>query len=293
MKYYLFAVVLWVLLLSKISKEFDQNLLKNIEIEKADRKIETKNQYVNVVETLKVLNKGDENVNKFYITIPKELENNLILLIVKAGGFSSELKYSIIENLDMKSKYDIILYEVYLLNPIPSKEKMSITIEQVFYNRMIPFPKKITMAEDQLVILRDNALLYTPYNVASQQSSYTLKSTPLSFTENSFSNNNDNNIEYGEYTNKPPFSVESVKFHFENNVPFGVFKKVIQTIEVSHWGNIAVEGWYELANEGANLTGEYSRVDYHPQNPNVGKNALRNLKAELPYYAWGVFIEMK
>ena len=42
-----------------------------------------------------------------------------------------------------------------------------------------------------------------------------------------------------------------------------VFKKASKTVEISHWGNIAVEESYLIKNEGATLDGEYSRVDYN------------------------------
>jgi len=42
-----------------------------------------------------------------------------------------------------------------------------------------------------------------------------------------------------------------------------VFKNVTKVIEISHWGNIAVEEHYFIANEGATFTGEYSRVDFN------------------------------
>jgi oligosaccharyltransferase complex subunit alpha (ribophorin I) len=50
-----------------------------------------------------------------------------------------------------------------------------------------------------------------------------------------------------------------------------------------------IDGFYKLKNEGALLTGEYGRVDYSPYKPNVGKSALKSLKAELPYNSWGVY----
>jgi oligosaccharyltransferase complex subunit alpha (ribophorin I) len=41
------------------------------------------------------------------------------------------------------------------------------------------------------------------------------------------------------------------------------FKEVTKAIEVSHWGNIAIEETYLIRNEGAKLAGEYSRVDFN------------------------------
>jgi len=65
-------------------------------------------------------------------------------------------------------------------------------------------------------------------------------------------------------------------------------KKLIKTIEVSHWGNIYISEWYELTNEGATFSGEFSRVDYNNWRSDTGKNALRNIRAKLPVHAWGV-----
>ena len=42
-----------------------------------------------------------------------------------------------------------------------------------------------------------------------------------------------------------------------------MFEKAQKTIEVSHWGNIAIEEKYWIKNEGALLDGEYSRADYN------------------------------
>ena len=44
-----------------------------------------------------------------------------------------------------------------------------------------------------------------------------------------------------------------------------------------------------MKNEGAEFTGEYSRVDYNQYKPGAGKSALKSLQAELPYHAWGVY----
>ena len=39
-------------------------------------------------------------------------------------------------------------------------------------------------------------------------------------------------LTYGQFSNIPPFSKERIRLHFENNQPFVVYKKVVQTIEV-------------------------------------------------------------
>lgn len=77
--------------------------------------------------------------------------------------------------------------------------------------------------------------------------------------------------------------------HCENNSPLVVFKKVTKVIEVSHWGNVAISEHYSIANEGAELTGEFGRVLYNKYNPHIGKNALRELDAVLPFKTWGIY----
>lgn len=58
-------------------------------------------------------------------------------------------------------------------------------------------------------------------------------------------------VEYGPFTNTEPFEVQDVRIHYENNTPFMTFKEVTKSIEVSHWGNIAIQETYLIRNEGA------------------------------------------
>ena len=50
--------------------------------------------------------------------------------------------------------------------------------------------------------------------------------------------------------------------HYKSNVPLPIFHQVKKQIEVSHWGNILVDEYYELFNDAAGIKGEFGRVDY-------------------------------
>jgi oligosaccharyltransferase complex subunit alpha (ribophorin I) len=50
--------------------------------------------------------------------------------------------------------------------------------------------------------------------------------------------------------------------HYENNTPFLTVSRMTRVIEISHWGNIAVEETYDLVHSGAVLKGPFSRYDY-------------------------------
>lgn len=268
---------------------FNLNDLNKMKIESIERVCNLHSQYAKFESTLSIKNNGDDNVNKFYFTIPKKLESKLFLLTFKVKKAQESFQYKIIENFSLKQKNDVTLYEVTLNHYIPSHEKLQIFIEEQYYNRMIPFPTHITLMEDQLVRFEDNVLFYSPYVVESQKIVYKMPSTPISFTEKPEVNQRGGSVEYGLFKNIAPFSVNLTKLHFENNTPFVVFKKVVISIEVSHWGNIVIDGSYKIANEGALLTGEYGRVDYSQYKQNSGKSALKSLNADLPYNSWGVY----
>lgn len=124
---------------------FNSNDLNKIKIENIDRVCNLHSQYAKFESTLSIKNNGDDNVNKFYFTIPKKMESKLFLLTFKVKKAQDSLQYKIIENFSLKQKSDVTLYEVSLNHYIPSQEKLQIFIEEQYYNRMIPFPTHITL----------------------------------------------------------------------------------------------------------------------------------------------------
>ena len=69
-------------------------------------------------------------------------------------------------------------------------------------------------------------------------------------------------IKYGPYKNVPPLSRAKLRVHYVNNYPFATFTTAEREIEVSHWGNVAVEEVYDLTHTGAKLVGGFSRADF-------------------------------
>lgn len=95
-------------------------------------------------------------------------------------------------------------------------------------------------------------------------------------------------IKYGEFKDTPSFKKFDIKIHFINNNYLPYFSLVQKSVEVSHWGNIAIDTFHVLYNDGAQLLGEFGRVNYNKYNERLGRNAIKQLNAELPYHAWGV-----
>ena len=48
-----------------------------------------------------------------------------------------------------------------------------------------------------------------------------------------------------------------------------ITNRVEREIEVSHWGNIAIEEAVNARNSGTPLTGEFSRLDYYRSDPDL------------------------
>jgi len=61
----------------------------------------------------------------------------------------------------------------------------------------------------------------------------------------------------------------------------------LKEIEISHWGNIAVEESYYLKHTGAKLKGGFSRYDY--QRSNQGVSSFRQINAVLPASATDIY----
>ncbi|XP_058278182.1 dolichyl-diphosphooligosaccharide--protein glycosyltransferase subunit 1 isoform X2 [Hirundo rustica] len=85
-----------------------------------------------------------------------------------------------------------------------------------------------------------------------------------------------------------PGAKDTLKVHYENNSPFLTITSMTRVIEVSHWGNIAVEETVDLKHTGAVLKGPFSRYDYQRQ-PDSGISSVKSFKTILPAAAQDVY----
>lgn len=126
------------------------------------------------------------------------------------------------------------------------------------------YPAEITQYERQLVLYKTNAYYYSRYATQTQKTtvtlptdraeSYTQTPKPVAKSEQT--------ITYGSYENIPAFSRQEITLHYENNNPFLTVSSLKRWIEVSHWGNVAVEETIDMYHSGAKLKGPFSRLDF-------------------------------
>lgn len=126
------------------------------------------------------------------------------------------------------------------------------------------YPSEITQAERQLVLYKTNAYYYSRYATQTQKTTVTLPTDRAeSYTQTPKPvAKNEQAVVYGPYENVAALSRSEISLHYENNNPFLTVSNLNRWIEVSHWGNIAVEETVDMYHSGAKLKGSFSRLDF-------------------------------
>lgn len=110
-----------------------------------------------------------------------------------------------------------------------------------------------------------------------------------SFTRKKPSAHRGDRLTFGPYKKEvDPFTSSPLEVHAENNSPFVALTSVEREVEVSHWGNVAVEEVYDMRHAGARLEGGFSRFDYQMQRHSRGPH-FREVAALLPSHAEDVY----
>lgn len=156
------------------------------------------------------------------------------------------------------------VYRIALPNELRAGQSITLEIEVVHGHALKMYPSEITQGERQLVSYKTNAQYYSRYPTQKQKTTVTL---PTDRAE-SYSqqpkpvSKSDQTINYGPYDNVAPFTRQEITLHYENNNPFLTVSNLQRWIEVSHWGNIAVEETIDMYHSGAKLKGPFSRLDF-------------------------------
>ena len=173
------------------------------------------------------------------------------LQVTTSSGASGELNVS--PDKVFVNHPNISVHRVHI-PPIAPGSSVTVVVETVVAHALQPFPKEITQNERQLIQYTGNAYLTTPYPSTTQSTIVTLPSSTIeSFTRVSPTSSSENVVTYGPYSNVAPFSTSRISIHFENNGPYIVVAELERVIEVSHWGNIAIEEHVHILHEGEEI----------------------------------------
>lgn len=262
-----------------------ETINKHIVNKNVERTIDLTSQLVKVTATITLENTGKETVRTFHLVDePKEI-GYLAFLGVK-DSLKGDLKVRKVQVEGIKEKY---FHSVTLKQPLDSGRTVTVTLEKVLIKSLIPFPSGITQKEKQFVRYFGNHYFYSPYSTTKQKTDVILASKNIeSYTKLKPVTQSDTTIKYGPYDSIQAFTLDEMVVHYENNSPFLTVTRLERLIEVSHWGNIAIEEQIEIKHTGALLKGPFSRYDYQ-RDVSTALHSIKSYRTILPASAHNIY----
>jgi len=265
---------------SKNSDVIDANVVNS----KVDRKIDISTHLVKTTTSITIENKGSSSVRTYLFAVPAAFKDKLSFI----AAVSKDKTKLNVEKTSVSGHSDKSFYKVTLGPAVEGGKTSSIEVETIFSHVLKPYPKEIIQSEKQLVVLDDNLYFYSPYSTTTQSTTViTTNSNVETYTKTKPVSQSDTNINYGPYEEKEAFSEAPLRVHEENNSPFLAVTTMERVIEVSHWGNIAVEENIDVRHVGAKLKGGFSRFDYQRQQDGIA--SIKSFKTVLPASAKDVY----
>lgn len=253
---------------------------KNVE-----RAIDLSTQLVKISSTITLENTGKDSTRNYLVALEPGTADKLSY--ISAGdSLKEELP---IKKVEVSGQDDKVFYSVELKQPLNSGRTTVVVLETIFTESLKPYPSSITQKERQLVRYFGNHYFYSPYSTSKQTTTVTLYSkTPENYTKLKPVSQSDSTLTYGPYSDVPAFSIDQMIVHYENNAPFLTVNRLERLIEISHWGNIAVEENIEVVHTGAKLKGPFSRYDYQRDTSN-NHHSIKSYKTILPAAAHSIY----
>lgn len=256
--------------------------------EEVKRAVDLSTHLAKITAEVLLSNQGESAVHSFIVALEPELAPHLAYIGVSVKGEEDEDSHLELKETTIKDQSGKF-FQVQLPSSLAGGSKLRLQVETVLSHVLRPFPTHITQAERQLVVFQGNHYVYSPYPTRSQTTRVRLASKNVeSYTKLGNPSKNEEIIEYGPFRDVAPYSQDAMKIHYENNNPFLTISSVTRTIEVSHWGNIAVEETIDLRHTGAILKGPFSRYDYQRQSDS-GISSVKSFKTILPASAQDVY----
>jgi len=258
----------------------------NLVLKDVQRTVDLTSSLVKFTNEMTLENTGKQNAEYFLFAIETSQVSHLASITARLTSDEDDILK--IEPVKVAGAGEASFFKVQLRNPLAAGKTVKITVDTKFSHSLTPFPAEIRQSEKQLVKYSGNLYCYSPYQTLSQKTVVNLASSSVeSYTKTKPVSKSDSSITYGPYEKKDPFSYGELALHYENNTPFLAVTKMIRTIEVSHWGNIAVEETYDMRHTGAKLKGPFSRYDYQRQPSPL--SSVKSFKTVLPASAADVY----
>ncbi|KAK4302673.1 hypothetical protein Pmani_025252 [Petrolisthes manimaculis] len=278
-RYLLLCVLVGVLALGWCQGELNKDLVNK----KIERKVDITSQVVKIATKITLENSGAAPVKSFLVALTPEEKEKLSSIIVQSGG--SVLK---IRETKVDEQPDVAFYKVDLREPLNPSKTVNVDVEYILTHILEPYPASIQQGEKQLVKYSGNHYVLSPYPTTTQTTTVAVPSPNIeSYSRLKPTAHTDTSITYGPYESVAAFSEDAMSIHYENNSPFLTVTRLERMIEVSHWGNIAVEETIDVLHNGASLKGPFSRYDY--QREHNSYSSIKSFKTIIPASAKDVY----
>lgn len=268
-----------ILLLSLVCCAASHNLLINKNVE---RVIDLSSQLVKITSTITLENTGKDAVQSFLVYLEPEMCESLSYLSVR-DSLKDELKLTKIKSAES------IIYNMKLNQHINPGRTATVVVEYVLPKALQPYPSHIAQKDRQLVRYYGNHYFYSPYITKKQTTSVILNSRNVeNYSKLKPVSQSDSTIDYGPYQDISALTMKPLFVHYENNAPFLTVTHLERLIEISHWGNIAVQENIEILHTGAKLKGTFSRYDYQRDTSN-NHHSIKSYRTILPAAAHSIY----
>lgn len=235
-----------------------------------------------------VENTGKMAVRFYIVAIDPNLASNISFVGALTKTNDEVEQRLTVKETTVSGHRDKTFYRVDLPSGLDAGKEITLDVETSYSHSMHPYPTHITQSERQYVRFIGNVYFYTPYHTQTLSTVVLCATSSIeSYTKEKPVSTSEKTITYGPYEDVEPFKETQLSVHFENNVPFLTVTQMARLIEVSHWGNIAIEETYDLAHSGAVLKGPFSRYDY--QRHQDGVSSVKSFKTVLPPSAKDVY----
>jgi len=280
--------ILWLLLgVSGLTNAAFDSINKDLVVKSCDRTIDLSTQLVKINQKLSLSNTGSGGaIKSFLFSVEPEAKDKVTYIGATVGATGKT--YLRLSETKVQGHLEKRFWKVELKNAISPGATSTVNIEIILGGAQEMYPAAITQKEKQLARYIGNVYTFLPYTVTSQTSTVTLASSNVeSYTKIKPVTQSDTTIKYGPYSNIAPFTETELVVHAENNSPMLVVTRLLRVVELSMWGNLAVEETVDVSHKGAQLKGSFSRYEF--QRENSGVSSVKNFKTLLPAAAKDVY----
>lgn len=263
----------------------EEQINSKITIDNVDRIVDLSTQVAKILNKITIKNEGSSSVNSILFST-EETKSDPAYISALVGTPKTNLK---IQEVKAQGHSGKKFWKITLDKALASGKTLNIEVNEFWTNKVKPYPEYISQKDKQLVRFHGNAYMYSPYKINKITTKVTLTTKKVEdYSKIKPTNLVDNTITYGAYSNVAPFTQNPMVIHYENNAPFLLIKNLERTLEVSHWGNIAVEETIELLHIGAKLKGSFSRYEFQRESGR-DQPSVQSFKMMLPAAAFDAY----